>query len=111
MKLYKFVSYTSLVIVTLAVLLLASLPFRFPNSSIAWEPAILFLSPAVVLVMFLFVKPILSNKPYFFLNVAFAGIAVWLTIANRMSPILLGIFLIGCFALYFSRNTDKRSSS
>jgi hypothetical protein len=111
MKLYKFVSYTSLVIVALNVLLLASLPFRFPNSSIAWEPAILLLSPAVVLVVFLFVKPLLSKKVYLFLNVAFVGIAIWLTIEKRMMLIVLGIFLIGCFALYFSKNMPKQSSS
>jgi hypothetical protein len=110
MKLHKWVSYTALVIVLLALLLLASLPFRFPHSFIAWEPALLFLSPAIVLVVFLFMKPLVSRKIYLSLNVVFAGIMIWLSIADRMSPILTGIFLGGCFALYFSKNTYQQHS-
>ena len=102
MKLYKFVSYTSWVIVALSMLLLASLPFRFPNSTIDWELAILFLSPAVVLVGFLFVRPHLSKEAYLLLNAVFVGIAAWLVIENLLSPILLAIFCAGCLALYAS---------
>ena len=109
MKLYKFVSYTSLVVIAIAVLLLASLPFRFPNSYIAWKPAILFLSPAVVLAVLIFIKPLLSSKVFLSLTLLLAGIAIWETIAGLMSPILLGIFLVACFALYISRNTSQLS--
>jgi hypothetical protein len=107
MKLYKFVSYTSLVIVALVTILLASLPIRFPNSLIDWKHAILFLIPAVVLVVLLFVKPFLSNKVFLALIMSFAGVAIWGTIAGWMSPILLGIFIVACLALYFSSNTPQ----
>ena len=107
MKLYKFVSYTSLVIIAIATLILASLPIRFPNSLIAWGPAILFLIPAVVLVVLLFIKPLLSSKVFLTLTILFAGVAIWGTIAGWMSPILLGIFLVACFALYISGNTPQ----
>lgn len=105
MKLYKFVSYTSLVIIALAIIILASLPIRFPNSFIAWKPVILFLSPAVVLVVLLFVKPLLSSKVFLTITMLFAGVAIWGTIIGWMSPILLGIFLVACLALYISGNT------
>jgi hypothetical protein len=105
MKLYKFVSYTSLVIIALTIIFLASLPIRFPNSSIAWKPAILFLSPAVVLVVLLFVKPLLSSKVFLALTILLAGVAIWGTFAGWMSPILLGILLIACFALYISNSS------
>lgn len=107
MKLYKFVSYTSLAVIVIAILFLASLPFRSPISSIALKPAILFLSPAVALVFLLFAKPFLSSKVFFALTMLLAGIAVWGTIAGWMSPILLGIFLVACFALYISSGTPE----
>jgi hypothetical protein len=107
MRLYKFVSYTSLVIIALATILLASLPIRFPNSIIAWKPAILFMSPAVVLVVLLFVKPLLSSKVFLTLTMLFAGVAIWGTIAGWMSPILLVIFLVACLALYISGSTSQ----
>jgi membrane-associated HD superfamily phosphohydrolase len=107
MKLYKFVSYSSLVIIALVTILLASLPIRFPNSLIAWKQIILILIPAVVLVVLLFVKPLLSNKVFLALTILFAGVAILGTIAGWMSPILLGIFLVACFALYISGNTSQ----
>lgn len=106
MKIYKFVSYTSLVIITLAILDLGSLQFRFPNSLIYWQPAILFLSPAVVLVALLFAKPLLSRKVFLSITVLLAGSAILLTIAELMSPIILAILLIAFFALYLSTNTS-----
>ena len=107
MKLYKFVSYTSLVIIALVTILLASLPIRFPNSIIAWKPAILIMSPAVVLVVLLFVKPFLSKKVFLVLIMLFAGVAILGTIAGWMSPILMGIFLVACLALYISGYTPQ----
>ena len=107
MKLYRFVSYASLGIIVLAILLLLSLPFRFPNSIIAWEGAILFLSPAVVLVVLLFVKPLVSKKVFLFLTVGLVGLALWLTREGWMSPILFAIFFVACFVLYFVRSTPR----
>jgi hypothetical protein len=107
MKLYKFVSYTSLGIVALVTILIASLPIRFPNSFIDWQSAILFLIPAVVLVVLLFVKPLLSSKVFLALTILFAGVAILGTLAGWMSPILLGIFLVACLALYISGFTPQ----
>ena len=107
MKLYKFVSYASLVIIALVIILIVSLPIRFPNSLIDWKHAIIFLIPAVVLVMLLFVKPFLSNKVFLALLLLFAGVDIWGTIAGWMSPILLGIFLLACLALYISGYTPQ----
>jgi hypothetical protein len=112
MKLYKFVSYTSLVIVAVVTILLASLPIRFPNSLIAWKQIILILIPAVVLVILLFVKSHLSRKVFLTITILFAGVAFLVTIAGWMSPILLGIFLVACLALIISVNfpqSDLRS--
>ena len=107
MKLYKLIFYTSLVVITIAGLLLASLPIRFPNSTIAWKSTILFLSPSVELVFLLFAKPLLSSKVFLALTILLAGIAVWGTIAGWMSPILLMIFLATCFILYMSSGTSQ----
>ncbi|MCG2784001.1 MAG: hypothetical protein L6461_02735 [Anaerolineae bacterium] len=107
MKLYRFVSYSSLAVILIAFLLLGSLPFRFPDAMIAWEPVVLLLSPAVVLVALLFVKPLLSSKGFLLLNLLLAAIAILLTIAGRMSPVLLGIFFLACFTLYLSKNIRR----
>lgn len=104
MKLYKFISFASLAVLVFALFLLASLPFRFPHSSIAWQPALLFLSPAIVLVALLFLKPILSRRVFLLTLGFFVLIYVLLTLAGWMSPILLGIFLMACLPLYFGRN-------
>ncbi len=107
MKMHKFVSYGSLVTIILGALLLATLPIRFPNSSIAWELAILFLTPALLLVALLFVKPLLSNNALLLATILLAGIAVLTAIAGWMSPVLLAIFLVACFAFCLSLSTAK----
>ncbi len=106
MKLYKFVSYTSLVIIALAMLILASV-FIIPNSTIAWKPVIVFLSFDIALVFLLFTKPFLSSKIFLASTMFLAGIAVWGTVAGWIPPILLGIFLAACFALYISSGTPQ----
>lgn len=107
MKIYKFVSYTSLAIIALAILILGSLPFRFPNSLIYWKPAILFLSPAIVLVALLFAKLLLSRKVFLSIIGLLAGSATLLTIAGLMSPIILAILLMAFLALYLSTNASQ----
>lgn len=110
MKIYRFVSYASLVIIALVILILGSLPFRFPNSIIYWKPAILFLSPAIVLAALLFAKPLLARKVFLSIIVLLAGSVILLTIAGQMSPVILVILLIAFFALYLSTNTSQINS-
>ena len=102
MKLIKFVSYASLVVISITALLLVSAPFRFPGSGIAWKPVVLFLLPAVVIVVLLFIKPLLSRKIFIALILSFTVVAVLGTITHWMSPIILVVFLVACLALYFS---------
>ncbi len=103
MKLYKFVSYASLLIVSMAVILLITAPMRIPGTYFYWKPAVLLLSPAVVLVILLFTKPHLPRNLFLALIISFAGVAILGTIFGSMSPIVLGIFFAACFALCISK--------
>ena len=102
MKLYKFVSYASLAAVSIAVMFLVTTPFMFPGSSVAWKAAVIFGSPAAVLVLLLFLKPVLSRKFYLASIILLAGFAILGTIIGWMAPVISGIFLVACLALYFS---------
>jgi len=107
MKIYKFVSYTSLAIIALAILSLGSLPFRFPNLLIYWKPAFLLLSPAIVLVALLFAKPLLPRKIFLSIIAFLTGFAILLTFTRLMSPIILAILLMAFLALYLSTNASQ----
>ena len=107
MKLYKFVSFASLAIVSIVVLLLVSAPFKFPGSTILWKPAILFLIPALAIVGLLFIKPLLSQKTLLIFILSLIAVAILGTIVGWMSPIMLGVFLVACFALYFSSGIPR----
>lgn len=107
MKLHKFVSYASLAVIALALVLLASLPIRFPHSSIAWGPALLFLSPAVVLVLLPFAKQVLPSKAFFFIVMLVALAAILVTLAGWISPIFSGIFLVACAVLCIFRKPGQ----
>jgi hypothetical protein len=111
MKLYKFVSYASLAVVLMAIILLITAPMRIPGTYFYWKPAVLLLSPAVVLVILLFTKPRLPRNIFLALEISLAGLAILGTIVGWMSPIILGIFLAACFVLsipnrpYFKEDT------
>ncbi len=62
MKPYKFVAYAGLAVIAIAMMLLVSAPIRFPGSVVAWKPAVTFLSPAIVLVVLLFMRPRLASN-------------------------------------------------
>ncbi len=100
MRLYKFVTYASLLVIFLLALVLGSLFFRFPASDIAWRPAILFAIPAIVIVVLLFLKPLCSQKVYRVVILSLAGFSILATIFVWMAPIVLGIFLAAILALY-----------
>jgi hypothetical protein len=99
MKLYKFVSYASLAVALMAVILLITAPMRIPGTYFYWKPAVLLLSPAVVLVILLFTKPHLPGDLFLALMISLAGLAILGTIFGWMSPIILGILLAACFGL------------
>jgi len=100
MKVYKFVAYSSLAVVLLTAILFASLPFRFPNSIIAWSAIIRFSVPAIILVGLLFVKLIMPLKTFRILLTILAILAIVATLVGWMAYIILGIFLIALGALY-----------
>ena len=102
MKLYKFVSYASLVVILFLALALGSLFFRFPVSDIGWKPAIFFATPALVLVALLFLKPRCSQKIFRVAILSLAGFSILATIFTWMAPIVLGVFLVAMFALYLA---------
>jgi len=102
MKLYKFVSYASLVVILFLALAFGSLFFRFPVSDIGWKPAIFFSTPALVLVALLFLKPRCSQKIFRVVILSLAGFSILATIFAWMAPIVLGVFLAAIFALYFA---------
>ena len=100
MKVYKFVAYSSLAVVLLTAILFASLPFRFPNSIIAWSAIIRISIPAIILVGLLFIKLIMPLKTFHILLVILAILAVVATFAGWVASIILGIFIIALGALY-----------
>ena len=99
MKLYKFVSYASLAVVLMSIILLITAPMRIPGTYFYWKPAVLLLSPAVILVALLFIKPHLPRNLFLGLTILFAGLAILGTIFGSLSPIILGIFLAACYGL------------
>ncbi len=111
MKVYKIIAYSSLAIVLLTAIVIVSLPFRFPNSIIAWRPIILFSVPAITLAGLLFVKPIMPLKTFRILLAILAILSIVAMLVGWMAFIILGIFLIALGALYlpFGANTFKVS--
>ena len=100
MKVYKFVAYSSLVVVLLTAILFASLPFRFPNAIIFWRPIIRFSVPAIILVGLLFVKLIMPLKTFRIVLAILLMLSIIATLLGWMAYIILGIFLIALGALY-----------
>jgi|GEM_PF-5996964 len=100
MKLYKAVAYSSLAIVLLTATLFASLPFRFPNSSIAWRSIITLSIPAIALTGLLFVKLIIPLKQFRILLITLAILSIVATLIGWMAFVILGIFIIALGVLY-----------
>ena len=110
MKVYKFVTYSSLAVVLLTAILFASLPFRFPNSIISWSAIIRFSVPAIILVGLLFVKLIMPLKPFRIALAILAILSIVTTLLGWMAYIILGIFLIALGALYLPITHSVSSS-
>ena len=99
MKVYKVVAYSSLGICLVIAIIFASLPFRYPNSTIAWGPSILLSMPMLALVALLFARLALSLKTYRLLLGIAAALALVATLAGWMAWPILGIFLLALAAL------------
>ena len=110
MKVYKYVTYSSLAVVLLTAILFASLPFRFPNSIIFWSAIIRFSVPAIILVGLLFVKLIMLLKPFRIVLAILGILSIVATLVGWMAYIILGIFLIALGALYLPITHSVASS-
>ena len=100
MKVYKTVTYSSLVILFLTAVLIASLPYRFPNSIITWQPIIIYSFPAIALAALLFVKPILPLRAFRNILVLAAILSFTATLVGWIPFIIYCAFLIALGALY-----------
>ena len=108
MKVYKVVAYSSLAIVLLTAILMASLPFQFPNSNIAWRPIIIFSVPVIVLAALLFIKPILTLRVFRILIVVAAVVSITATFVGWMSIIILCVLLAALGVLYIQGDWQDR---
>ena len=99
MKAYKFVAYSSLAICLVIAILFASLPLRFPGSTIAWGPSILLSLPLFALTALLFAKLAMPLKTFRLLLGLAAAFALVAALAGWMAWPILGIFLLALAAL------------
>ncbi len=108
MKVHKAVTYSSLAIILLTAILMASLPFRFPSSDIAWRPMLIFFMPALVLAGLLFIRPLLALRVFRNILAMAAVLSIVATFAGWMAFVILCIFLAALGALYLQGNRRKR---
>ncbi len=99
MKVYKVVAYSSLAVGLIAALVFASLPLRYPGSSVAWGPAILFALPLAALIALLFVKLALPLRTFRLLLGLTAILGVIAALVHWMAWPVLGLFLPALAAL------------
>lgn len=110
MKIYRFVTYSSLAVVFLTGILIASLPFRFPHSIIAWEMIIPLFVLAAILVLFLFLKPLLQIKTFRLLLLIPLCISIIIILSSGLSglsPYFFLLFLAALGTLFPSCNLSK----
>ncbi len=100
MKLSKPITLASLVVILFVGILAASLPARFPGSKFAWGPMLIFITPALVLLVLLLTRPMLKLEVFRVLLVLAALLAFAATVGRWLAPVVLCIFLIALAALY-----------
>ncbi len=100
MKLSRVIALASLAVILFVGILTASLPARFPGSTIAWGSMLIFMTPALVLVALLLTRPILQLKVFRVLLVLAALLAFAATIGSWVAQVVFCIFLIALAALY-----------
>lgn len=100
MKLPRAITLASLAVVLIVGVVLASLPLRFPNSRIFWEPAIIFLVPALALLVLLVSRPFLAVRAFRVILILAALLAIAAALVSSMAPVILYLLLIALGALY-----------
>jgi hypothetical protein len=108
MKVYKTVAYSSLVILLLTAILVASLPYWFPNSIITWQPIIIYSFPAIALAALLFIRPILTLTAFRNTLVLAAILSFTAALVGWLPFIIYCSFLIALGALYIQRDLQVR---
>ncbi len=109
MRVQQAVTYFSLAVILLTALVVGSTPFRFPGSTIAWTPMMTFISPAIVLMVLLLVRPLLPLRAFRTAVAIVAVLGVGLTMVGWIPLFLLCFLLIGLAALYIQRGLHDRS--
>jgi hypothetical protein len=104
MKIHRAVTYASFLVILIVASILASLPTRFPNAMIAWAPMIAFVSPAIALVGFLLVRPVLPGLVFRLMLITGGVLSIGMTLNGRMSPFILLLFLMALAALFVQRD-------
>jgi hypothetical protein len=107
MKIYKFVTYASLIIVSSLLLLIASAPLRFPGDTIGWRFAFLLLVPAVLIVMLLFIKPLVPVPVFRAIVLVFAALTTAGALSGWLPSTLLAVVLVACLGLYLSTGAHQ----
>lgn len=100
MKINKIIAYISLGVILLFSISIVTLQLLFPDSIIFWKPIVVFLTPAIVLVGLLFLKPIMSLKMFRLVLLILAALSIMTTILGWMAFIILVVFLLSLGVLY-----------
>ncbi len=100
MRLSRVIALASLAVILFVGILTASLPARFPGSTIAWGPMLVLIAPALVLVALLLTRPIVQLKVFRALLALAAILALAGTVGRWVAPVVLWIFLVALAALY-----------
>ncbi len=109
MRLQRAVSYSSLAVILFTALVIGSTPFRIPHSTIAWLPMAVFVTPAIVLLALLLVRPLLPLSTF---RVIVAVVAVLGTAAMMLgwiSLFILCLLFVALVALYIQGGLHARS--
>jgi hypothetical protein len=108
MKIYKTVAFSSLAILVLTAILVASIPFFFPNSIIAWKPMLIFSVPGIALAVLLFIRPALTLRAFRISLALAAMVSIIATYVGWMAFVVLCIFLAALGALYIQGEWQER---
>ncbi len=100
MKTLTFVSYVTLVVTAFDVALTVSIPFRFPNSYVAWHIVLSSYALMVILCALLFVLPKLRFDATWKTLVGAALIGLLFNLAGWSPWIITIVFLLALLGLY-----------
>lgn len=106
MRVYKFVAYSSLAVGLIAAILIASIPFRFPHSSISWYLIIASGMTLIALIALLFLKPIMHLRSFRFLTAVLAVLALTAALTRWLPWFILALFAAALGALFLAQKAD-----